>query len=76
MDDYTRTETVTKTVSYGMPTGTPWAELCKLFNLARNELMGTKKPGADLYDNEIRVVAWDEEVRLVFKIDMEEGKDA
>lgn len=67
MDDYDRTETTTVTVAYSMGNGAPWAELCKLFNLARNELMEGKKPGADLYDNEIRVFGDDERINLVFK---------
>lgn len=76
MDDYERTERTTTTVSYSLPNGTPWAEYSKLFAVARNELMGTKKPGAELYDDEIRVHGDGERVYLVFKKDVEGKKGA
>jgi hypothetical protein len=76
MDDYERTERTTTTVSYSLPNGTPWAEMCKLFAMTRNELMKTKKPGAELYDDEIRVHGDGERVYLVFKKDLEEAKRA
>lgn len=71
MNDYTRTEQVTKTVSYGLPSGTPYSELIKLYNIARRELESTREKGATIYDDDIRVVSWDEEIRLVFKVDVE-----
>lgn len=67
MQDYDRQETVTTTVSYSMENGAPWAEMSKLFALARNELMEKKKPGADLYDSDIRVYGDGERISIVFK---------
>lgn len=75
MDDYDRVETTTVTVAYSMANGAPWAELGKLFNLARNELMEGKKPGADLYDDEIRVVGDGERINLLFKKREETSRD-
>jgi hypothetical protein len=75
MDSYDRLETTTVTVAYSMDNGAPWAELCKLFNLARNELMEGKKPGADLYDNEIRVFGDGERINLLFKKREETSRD-
>lgn len=67
MQDYDREETVTTTVSYSMENGAPWAEVSKLFALARNELMEDRKPGAELYDSDVRVVGDGERIRIVFK---------
>jgi hypothetical protein len=67
MQNYDRQETVTTTVSYSMENGVPWAELGKLFTLARNELMEKKKPGSDLFDSDIRVFGDGERINIVFK---------
>lgn len=67
MQDYDRQETVTTTVSYSMKNGAPWAELSKLFALARNEFMEQKPPGSDLFDSDIRVFGDGECIQIVFK---------
>lgn len=67
MQSYDRQETVTTTVSYSMDNGAPFAELSKLFGLARNELMEGRKPGSELYDSDIRVFGDGEHIQLVFK---------
>ncbi len=67
MQDYDRQETVTTTVSYSMENGVPWAELSKLFNFARNELMESRKSGAELFDSDIRVFGDGERIQVVFK---------
>jgi len=75
MQSYDREETMTTTVSYSMDNGAPFAELSKLFGLARNELMEGRKPGAELFDSDIRVFGDGERLQIVFKKREETSRD-
>lgn len=71
MADYERKEILTKTVIYSIPSPTPYVEVGKAVAVARQECAEAR--GIDpskLFDDDIRVRAWDEEIHVFFEVEV------
>lgn len=70
---YSRKEKITKRVIFFVPSPCPMVELDKAVSAACLELARIKGVDqSELYDNEVMVQAWDDEIHVYYEIEVKE----